>query len=157
MGFPHGAVVKNLPADARDAGSILGSERIPGVRHHNPLQYCLKNSMDRGACMGSQRVRHDWATEHAQAGVIVNTRHGHFPLEWMLSQSEWLSAINDSASPQCVPAQCSLWSSVLLAWKWFVVIYRHAGAIWAQMSFSVSSVWASWETGPGQWGGADRN
>ena len=62
MGFPHDAVVKNPPSnvgDARDAGSIPRSERIPGVRHHNPLQYCLKKSMDTGACMRSQRVRHD--------------------------------------------------------------------------------------------------
>ena len=42
----HGTVVKNLPGDAREAGSISGSGRSPG----NPLQYsCLKNSMDKGA------------------------------------------------------------------------------------------------------------
>ena len=38
-------VVKNLPANARDiraAGLIPGSERSPGGRHSNPLQYsCL--------------------------------------------------------------------------------------------------------------------
>ena len=47
----HGAVVKNLPAnagDAKDTGSIPGSERFPGVGNSNPLQYtCLGNSMDR--------------------------------------------------------------------------------------------------------------
>ena len=39
-GFPGGAVVKNLPAnagDARDAGSIPGSGRSPGVGNGNPL------------------------------------------------------------------------------------------------------------------------
>ena len=50
MGFPGGAVVKNLPAnarEARDAGSISGSGKSPGVRNGNPLQYSsLKNSMD---------------------------------------------------------------------------------------------------------------
>ena len=46
-------VVKNPPADAGDiidAGSIPGSERSPGGRLGNPLQYsCLENSMDRRA------------------------------------------------------------------------------------------------------------
>ena len=43
-------MVKNLPANARDAGSIPGSERSPGVGNGNPLQYsCLGYPMDRGA------------------------------------------------------------------------------------------------------------
>ena len=50
MGFPGGAVVKNLPAKAGDAGLIPGSGRLPGGGNGNPLQYsCLENSMDRGA------------------------------------------------------------------------------------------------------------
>ena len=44
-------VVKNPPANAgdiRDAGLIPGSERSPGRRHGNPLQYsCLENPMGR--------------------------------------------------------------------------------------------------------------
>ena len=55
-GFPGVATGKE-PAknfantgDVRDAGSIPGSGRSPGVGNGNPLQYsCLKNSMDRGA------------------------------------------------------------------------------------------------------------
>ena len=31
-------VTKNLPANVRDAGSILGSQRSPGVGNGNPLQ-----------------------------------------------------------------------------------------------------------------------
>ena len=46
-------MVKNPPAntgDIRDAGSITGWERSPGVGNGNPLQYsCLGNPMDRGA------------------------------------------------------------------------------------------------------------
>ena len=43
-------VVKNLPANAGDAGSISGLERSPGGGNDNPLQYsCLGNPMDRGA------------------------------------------------------------------------------------------------------------
>ena len=54
-----GTMVKNLPAhagDVRDSGSILGSERSPGLGNGNRLQYfCLENSMDSRAW---------WATVH---------------------------------------------------------------------------------------------
>ena len=52
-GFPGGAMVKNLPANARDArdpGSIPGSGRSPREENGNPLQYsCLGNPIGRGA------------------------------------------------------------------------------------------------------------
>ena len=57
--FQVALVVKNPPADARDAGSIPGSGRSPGEGNANPLQYsCLENPMDRGAW---------WATVHGAA------------------------------------------------------------------------------------------
>ena len=61
MAFPGGASVKNPPAnagDSRDAGSIPGSGRSPGVVSGNLLHYsCLKYSMDRGAWQAiAQRV-----------------------------------------------------------------------------------------------------
>ena len=41
--------VKNLPADAGDAGLIPGSGGSPRGGNGNPLQYsCLGNPMDRG-------------------------------------------------------------------------------------------------------------
>ena len=47
-GFPDGSGVKNLPANAGDAGSIPRSGRSPGGGHGDPLQYsCQGNSMDR--------------------------------------------------------------------------------------------------------------
>ena len=53
VGFPSGAVLKNLPAnsgDAGDVGSVLGSERSPGGGNGSPLQCsCLENPMNRGA------------------------------------------------------------------------------------------------------------
>ena len=63
-GFLGGSVVKNLPANAGDKGSISGLGRSPGDGNGNPLQYSsLENSMDRGAwrlqSVGSQRVGHD--------------------------------------------------------------------------------------------------
>ena len=40
--------VKNPPTNARDAGSIPGSGRFPGVGNGTPLQYsCLENFMGR--------------------------------------------------------------------------------------------------------------
>ena len=55
-------LVKNLPAnagDARDMGSIPGSERMAGVGNGNLIQYSfLENSSDRGT---------SWATVHEVA------------------------------------------------------------------------------------------
>ena len=52
-GCPHGSVIQNLPAnarDTRDAGLIPGLGGSPGIENGNPLQYsCLENPMDRGA------------------------------------------------------------------------------------------------------------
>ena len=43
-------MIKNLPANAGDAGSILGLGRSPGEGNGNSLQYpCLRNLMDREA------------------------------------------------------------------------------------------------------------
>ena len=43
-------MVKNLPVNAGDAGSVLVSGRSPGGGNDNLLQYsCLENSADRGA------------------------------------------------------------------------------------------------------------
>ena len=49
-------MVKNLPANAGDVGSIPESGRSPGEGNGNPLQYSyLENPMDRGTW---------WATVH---------------------------------------------------------------------------------------------
>ena len=48
--FPDGTVVKNLPANAGDMGSIPGLGRSPEGGNGKPLQYfLLGNPMDRGA------------------------------------------------------------------------------------------------------------
>ena len=42
-------MVKSLPANAGDAGSIPGLGRSPGGEHGNPFHYSsLENLMDRG-------------------------------------------------------------------------------------------------------------
>ena len=54
--FPVGSVVKILPANGGEAGSIPGSVRSLREGHGNSLQYsCLENPMDGGAW---------WATAH---------------------------------------------------------------------------------------------
>ena len=60
-GFPSGAVVENLPAnavDTGDAGLIPGLGICPQGGNGNPLQYsCLGNPLDRGGWWATvQRV-----------------------------------------------------------------------------------------------------
>ena len=59
-GFSVGSVVKNLPANARDAGNvgiILGLERSSGGEKGNTLEYsCLKSPMDRGGLQATVHV-----------------------------------------------------------------------------------------------------
>ena len=55
-GFPDGLVVKSLPANTQDTGSIPGSGRSPGGENGTPLQSSfLGNPTDRGAW---------WVTAH---------------------------------------------------------------------------------------------
>ena len=57
MGFPGDAMVKNLSANARDAGLIPGSEKSPGGGNGTPV-FLPENSIDRGVW---------WATIHGGA------------------------------------------------------------------------------------------
>ena len=65
-------MVKNLPADARnakDVGFIPGSGRFPGGGNDNPFQYsCVENAMDRGAWQ---------ATVHGVAKESDTPEHTH--------------------------------------------------------------------------------
>ena len=69
IGYHDWAEVKNPSSNAGDAGSVLGWED-PLREDWQPTPVsCLDNPTDRGAwqaiqSMGSQRVGHDWATEH---------------------------------------------------------------------------------------------
>ena len=69
-GFPGGSEDKVSACNVGDPGSIPGLGRSPGKGNGNPLQYsCLENpwTEEPGGLQstGSQRVRHDGATEHA--------------------------------------------------------------------------------------------
>ena len=66
-GFPSSSDGKESACSAGDLGAIPGLERSPGEGHGNPLQIsCLENLVDeelgRLQSTGSQRVRHDQAT-----------------------------------------------------------------------------------------------
>ena len=68
MGFPGGATVKNLPANAgdiRDEDSVPTWGSAPAGGNGNPLQYSRQeNPIDRGPCgakqsVGSQTIGHN--------------------------------------------------------------------------------------------------
>ena len=64
-------MVKNN-ANVRDAGSIPESEKSPGGRQGNPLQYCcLENLMDRGA---QQAIVYRVAQRHDLAHMCERTK-----------------------------------------------------------------------------------
>ena len=70
-GFPGGAVLKNLPANAGDSGNMSstpGSGRYPAGGNGNPVRYsCLENSKVRGAWWATvHRVSESNAIEQAQ-------------------------------------------------------------------------------------------
>ena len=69
--------VKNLPANARDTGLISALGKPHGEGNGNPFLYAyLGNPMGRGPgslqSMGSQRVRHNLATQQQQP-VLIDT------------------------------------------------------------------------------------
>ena len=79
-----GSAGKNPPVNAGELGPFSGSDRCPGGRNDNPLQYsCLGNPMDRGSWWATvfevaKRVRHSLATEctHTHGtSDLVKLRH----------------------------------------------------------------------------------
>ena len=71
-------VIQNLSANAedttevRDVGSVIRSGSLGGGNGNRLQYFCLKNSMDKRNLLGyspmeSQRVRHNWATEHVSS------------------------------------------------------------------------------------------
>ena len=68
-------VVKNLPANAEDTGSIPGLGRAPRGGNGTPLQYfCLENSMDGGAWWAAV---HGVAKSWARLSEFTFTFHFH--------------------------------------------------------------------------------
>ena len=104
--FPGGSVVKNLPANAGDMGSIPGSGRSLGEGNSNPCQYScweIPQTEEPGwlQSMESQRVGCDWATFnyciiYTSKNISSSSRHSiinsklvtctvHVPGSWSLT------------------------------------------------------------------------
>ena len=83
QGFPHGSLVKNLPVNAKDAGSIPGSGRTIGEGNGNSLQYsCLGNPVDRGTW---RTTVHGVAKESDMTGRLNTTTTNNWPtidMDW---------------------------------------------------------------------------
>ena len=72
LGLPGGSDEKESTCNVGDLGLIPGLGRSPGGEPGNPLWYsCLENPHGQmslvARSMGSQRVRHDWASKHGTA------------------------------------------------------------------------------------------
>ena len=94
MDFPSVSMVENPTANAGDVGLIPGSERSPGGRNGNTVQYSyLENPMDRGAW---------WATVHSVTKSWTR-------LKWLSMQSSvpgsiyshFLKAISQTCGSLC--------------------------------------------------------
>ena len=72
-GLPCGSVVKDLPANKGDAGSIFWAGRSPGGGNDNPLQNsCLENPMDKEAWQATVHgVAESWT--RLSRGVCTNS------------------------------------------------------------------------------------
>ena len=107
LGFPGGAVVKTLPANAgykRDLDLIRESGRLPGERKGNPLQYsCLENLVDRRAL---------WAIVHgvAMSQTRVSMHAPHIPgiIDFSLSLEYWSYFICSERRTYCVLLSMSI-------------------------------------------------
>ena len=74
-------MVKNLPVDAGEVGSIPGSGRSPGGGHGNPIQYsCMENSKDRG---GWQATIHGVAGSRKPLGDLTTINYSHHAVHYI--------------------------------------------------------------------------
>ena len=71
---PVAQMVKNLPANAGDLGSIPGLGRYPGERHGSILAWRIPWTEEPSGLqsMGSPRVRHDYKDTHRLKANIPN-------------------------------------------------------------------------------------
>ena len=99
-----GSVLRNLPANAGNVGSIPGSERSLGAGNGNLLQYsCLENSMQRGAWWTTwdhkEYMGHNWVTKHTSilpfnsenlSWIFNFKNYMYFPFFYSFSFGDWL-------------------------------------------------------------------
>ena len=116
-------MIKNLPANAGDTGSIPRSGRSPGEGNGNPLRYsCLENSMDRGAW---------WATfgaiVHGAAKELDTTERLKqqipFCLSLLICEMGLLVVLNILGGGNGNPLQCSCLENPGDGGAWWAAIY----------------------------------
>ena len=109
FGFSGGSVVKNLPANVGDKGSVLWSGRYPGVGNSNTLQYsCLETYGQRilAGCSPWVAESWTWLRDWARACMCTHTHthtHTHYPY-WVrcCSTEKWKwshSVVSNSLQP----------------------------------------------------------
>jgi len=141
-------VVKNLPVNARDAGSIPGSGRCPRAGNGNPVQYyCLENPYGQRSLKGYSPWGHKKSdmTEHTRTHSSTH-KHTH----------KLLSSISEIASYFPVTFQnkrnnhCHFQEGLLsvgLAPKW-LPIRKGKMVLWSVelsvQEFSGGTTWESW-------------
>ena len=87
-GFSGGSVVKNPPANARDADSIPGKRKIPWRRKWQPTPVFLPGKTHGHSSLagpwGCKRVRHDLATKQQHYAVKLQrkARNYYFENSW---------------------------------------------------------------------------
>ena len=99
--FPGSSVVKNLPANAGDAGSITESGRSSEEGNGYAPQYsCLENSMDRGVWWATiHRVTKGWTRSSQGCRDVSGTRQLLFSVPEL-----WLLLCDFSLSPRSTTA-----------------------------------------------------
>ena len=83
-------MVKNLPANVGNSGSVPGLGRSLGEGNGNPLQYsCLENPMDRGAWQATV----NGITKESDTTELTHTHtHRHTYTQRLDGKSEWSDA-----------------------------------------------------------------
>ena len=119
-GVPASTVIKSLPANAGDMGSISGLGRSPRVGNGNPLQWsCLETSMDRGAWRAAVHgvakswtwlrdwTELSWAGNHASISLLsfIVSHSVTWCPEWQLVPQKGLDT-DHVAWEVCFPQTC---------------------------------------------------
>ena len=101
LGFPGGAVVKNLAANAINMGLIPDSRRFPRGGNGNPLQYsCLEIPQTHGVAK-SQSWLSDWTCTHACKSYFCRSpRKELTELVSGLPETEWEWRARDALDPE---------------------------------------------------------
>ena len=105
-------MVKDLLANAGEAGLIPGSGRFPGGGHGNPLQYsCLENPRNRGAWQatvhrvtksqtGLKRLSSSSSSSRAYRGEGNGDPHQYSSLENLMDRGAWRATVHGVTKSQ---------------------------------------------------------